>query len=88
LLKRAKSNQFNAYNVQLKNENVPKRNSPNDIKKLEDLNRLNDIVKDKRNSKRADAKKNRRNRHYGKQFIKNTITKLNTQSTLEDADII
>jgi hypothetical protein len=67
---------------------VPKRNSPNDIKDLEDLNRLDDIVKDKRNTKRADAKKNRRNRHYGKQFIKNTITKLNGQSVEEDANFI
>jgi hypothetical protein len=69
-------------------QKVPKRNSPNDIKELEDLNRLDDIVKDKRNTKRADAKKNRRNRHYGKQFIKNTITKLNTLSPKDDADFI
>jgi hypothetical protein len=67
---------------------VPKRNSPNDIKDLEDLNRLDDFVKDKRNTKRADAKKNRRNRHYGKQFIKNTITKLNSRSLEEKADFI
>lgn len=53
---------------------MPKRNSPKDIKELDDLNRLNDIIKDKRNAKRATDKKVRRDRHYEKQFIKNTIT--------------
>jgi len=52
---------------------MPKRNSPNDIKEIEDLNRLFEIVHDKRNAKRANAKKTRRDRHYEKQFIKNTI---------------
>lgn len=52
---------------------MPKRNSPNDIKEIDDLNRLKDIVYDKRNQKRAVAKKTRRDRHYEKQFIKNTI---------------
>ena len=52
---------------------MPKRNSPNDIKEIDDLNRLDDIVHDKRNSKRAVDKKTRRDRHYEKQFIKNTI---------------
>ena len=49
---------------------MPKRSSPRDLKSADDLNHLEDIVKDKRNNKRADAKKNRRNRHYEKQFIK------------------
>ena len=53
---------------------MPKRNSPNDIKEIDDLNRLHAIVHDKRNSKRAVEKKTRRDRHYEKQFIKNTIT--------------
>ena len=52
---------------------MPKRNSPKDIKSVDDLNRLNDIVNDKRLAKRATAKKTRRNRHYEKQFIKNTF---------------
>ena len=52
---------------------MPRRNSPKDIKELDDLNRLQDIVHDKRNAKRADEKKSRRDRHYEKQFIKNTI---------------
>ena len=52
---------------------MAKRNSPNDIKEIDDLNRLGEIVVDKRNTKRADAKKGRRNRHYDKQFIKEAI---------------
>ena len=52
---------------------MPKRNSPNDIKEIDDLNRLKDLVNDKRNAKRAAEKKTRRDRHYEKQFIKNTI---------------
>ena len=52
---------------------MPKRNSPNDIKEIDDLNRLKDIVYDKRNQKRAVEKKTRRDRHYEKQFIKNAL---------------
>ncbi len=52
---------------------MPRRNSPKDIKEIADLNRLKDIIHDKRNAKRASAKKTRRDRHYEKQFIKNTI---------------
>ncbi|WP_310396911.1 hypothetical protein [Hymenobacter sp.] len=62
---------------------MAKRNSPNDIKGIDDLNRLNEIVVDKRNGKRADAKKNRRNRHYEKQFIKSAI-KDNLQGEIEE----
>ncbi len=54
---------------------MPRRNSPNDIKEIDDLNRLDDIVFDKRNAKRATEKKTRRDRHYQKQFIKNNINK-------------
>ena len=52
---------------------MAKRNSPNDFKEIDDLNRLDEIVVDKRNSKRAEAKKSRRNRHYDKQFIKSAL---------------
>ncbi len=52
---------------------MPRRNSPNDIKEIDDLNRLAEIVHDKRNAKRAVDKKTRRDRHYEKQFIKNTL---------------
>ena len=53
---------------------MARRNSPNDIRQLADLNRLSEIVVDKRLGKRAEAKKSRRNRHYEKQFIKNALT--------------
>ena len=56
-----------------------KRNSPKDISQLDDLNRLNEIVSDKRLEKRATEKKNRRNRHYEKQFIKNTIERFEVE---------
>ena len=49
---------------------MPKRNSPNDIKNLDDLNDLQNIVVDKRNLKRKTEKRNRRDRHYKKMFIK------------------
>ena len=67
---------------------MPKRNSPSDIKDLDDLNRLNEIVNDKRNAKRANDKKTRRDRHYEKQFIRNTIKfksqfKMDKQETIE-----
>ena len=52
---------------------MAKRNSPNDIKEIDDLNRLSEIVVDKRTSKRADARKSRRNRHYNKQMIKEAL---------------
>ncbi len=58
---------------------MPKRNSPKDVKELDDLNRLNDLVFDKRIDKRAAEKKTRRDRHYQKQFIKNNLN-LNTSN--------
>jgi len=53
---------------------MARRNSPNDIQDLSDLSRLGEIVVDKRRGQRAAAKKNRRNRHYENQFIRNTLT--------------
>jgi hypothetical protein len=53
---------------------VPKRNSPKDIEDLSDLTNLQEIIVDKRNNKRSGDKKNRRNRHYEKLFIKMSIT--------------
>ena len=61
---------------------MPKRNAPNDIQSLNDLNNLNTIVHDKRNHKRKDAKKHRRNRHYNKLFIKIAI-----KNHLDDVEI-
>ena len=55
---------------------MPRRNSPNEIQDLADLSRLTEIVVDKRLGQRASAKKNRRNRHYEKQFIRNTLAHL------------
>lgn len=52
---------------------MPKRTSVNDVKAIEDLNNLDHIVKDKRNNKRADAKKGRRNRQYVKLLIKQQL---------------
>ena len=52
---------------------MPRRTSLNDIQEIDDLNNLDTIVIDKRNAKRADAKKNRRNRHYTKLLIKHQI---------------
>jgi hypothetical protein len=61
---------------------MPKRTSINDIKNIDDLNDLKRIVKDKRNDKRADVKKNRRNRHHIKVLIKHQITKGKTEEDL------
>lgn len=52
---------------------MPLRNSPSQIRNLDDLSQLSDIVSDKRRGQRSLAKKSRRNRHYEKQFIRNTV---------------
>jgi hypothetical protein len=62
---------------------MTRRNSPNAIKTLDDLSRLSTIVVDKRLGKRASAKKSRRNRHYEKQFIRNTLAHPLTQDDYE-----
>lgn len=54
---------------------MPRRNSPSEIRDLNDLSRLHEIVVDKRRGQRSDAKKGRRNRHYEKQFIRNALTR-------------
>ncbi len=63
---------------------MPRRNSPNAIGDLHDLSRLGDFVVDKRQGQRAAAKKNRRNRHYEKQFIRNTLAHRPAASGLAD----
>ena len=50
-----------------------KRTSLNDVREFSDLNDLKLLVKDKRVAKRADAKKERRNRHYVKLLIKSQL---------------
>jgi hypothetical protein len=52
---------------------MSRRNSPNAIADLGELSLLTDFVVDKRQGQRASAKKHRRNRHYEKQFIRNTL---------------
>ena len=65
---------------------MPRRNSPNEIHNLSDLSRLSELVFDKRLGQRAIAKKNRRNRHYEKQFIRNTLTHQVAAETVEPED--
>ena len=55
---------------------MTRRNSPNQIHDLADLSQLGEIVVDKRLGQRAQAKKSRRNRHYEKQFIRNTLSRV------------
>ena len=50
-----------------------KRTSLKDVREISDLNDLKLLVKDKRVGKRADAKKERRNRHYVKVLIKSQL---------------
>ena len=59
---------------------MTRRNSPNQIESLDDLSQLSHIVFDKRRDQRSQAKKSRRNRHYEKQFIRNTVMR---ESVLE-----
>lgn len=53
---------------------MPRRNSPQVIRNLGDLTHLSEVVADKRLGQRSAAKKNRRNRHYEKQFIRNAMS--------------
>lgn len=53
---------------------MSQRNSPNAIWDLDDLSHLDEVVVDKRFGQRSAAKKNRRNRHVEKQFIRNSLT--------------
>jgi hypothetical protein len=63
---------------------MTRRNSPSSIKELDDLSSLSMIVIDKQLGQRSIAKKNRRNRHYEKQFIKNTLSQLTSESRREE----
>ena len=55
---------------------MTKRSSQDDIKDIFDLSDLDKKVVDKRLNKRKPEKRNRRNRHYNKQFVKNAIKEL------------
>ena len=52
---------------------MSQRNSLNAIADIDDLSHLDELVVDKRLAQRASAKKNRRNRHYEKQFIRHSL---------------
>lgn len=62
---------------------MSRRNSPNQIQGLDDLSGLDDIVTDKRRGQRSLAKKSRRNRHYEKQFIRNTVMRSSHNESLQ-----
>ena len=62
---------------------MTRRNSPNQIHDLADLSQLGEIVVDKRLGQRAQAKKSRRNRHYEKQFIRNTLSRASSYEPAE-----
>lgn len=55
---------------------MSRRNSPSAIPDLGELSRLAASLFDKRQGERASAKKNRRNRHYERQFIRDTLAHL------------
>lgn len=63
---------------------MTRRNSTRDFQGLDDLNSLSRLVVDKRLQQRASAKKNRRNRHYEKQFIRNVLTQPSTEVSQKD----
>lgn len=65
---------------------MPRRNSPSQIQDLDDLSQLSDIVSDKRRGQRSLAKKSRRNRHYEKQFIRNTVMRSSINPSEEKID--
>jgi hypothetical protein len=65
---------------------MPRRNSPSQIRDLDDLSQLSDIVCDKRRGQRSLAKKSRRNRHYEKQFIRNTVMRPSINLSEEKID--
>lgn len=65
---------------------MPRRNSPSQIQDLDDLSQLSDIVSDKRRGQRSLAKKSRRNRHYEKQFIRNTVMRSSMNPSEEKID--
>jgi hypothetical protein len=63
---------------------MTRRNYPNAIQNLEDLSSLDRLVVDKRLGKRSSAKKNRRNRHYEKEFIRHALLQPPTPSDVSD----
>jgi hypothetical protein len=64
---------------------ITHRNSLQAIQNLDDLSSLDRVVVDKRWSQHSSTKKNRRNRHCKKQFIRNA---LGQRSVGTEADLI
>lgn len=54
---------------------MPRRNAPNRVDGLEELSHLDEWVYDKRLTQRASVKKNRRNRHYEKLFMRHVVAR-------------
>lgn len=63
---------------------MARRSSPNSIQELGDLSHIDEFVVDKRLGQRSTAKKNRRNRHYEKQFIRNTLSRQSIPSGAQE----
>jgi DNA-binding protein H-NS len=74
--------------ILLKQESLPMplRNSPSQIRDLDELSQLSNIVSDKRRRQRSLAKKSRRNRHYEMQFIRNTVMRASINPSEEQMD--
>jgi ribosomal protein L15E len=66
---------------------MPLRNSPSQIRDLDDLSQISHIVADKRRDQRSLAKKSRRNRHYEKQFIRNTLMRAPINASEEPIEL-
>ena len=70
---------------------MPLRNSLHAIVDLNDLSHLDELVVDKRYNQRSAAKKNRRNRHYEKQFIRNSLVhhlQRNLSDTIDEEPLV
>lgn len=52
---------------------MPLRNSLRAVEDLSDLSHLDELVLDKRLGQRSSAKKNRRNRHVERQFLRTSL---------------
>ncbi|MBC8154874.1 MAG: hypothetical protein H7Z72_18410 [Bacteroidetes bacterium] len=60
---------------------MPRRTSPIEFQSWQSASELTAGVVDKRNHKRADAKRNRRNRHYVKLVIRERLDNLDAEDT-------
>ena len=55
---------------------MPKRSTPAALEDFDDLAALDAVIVDKRQDKRAHAKRGRRNRHYERQFLRHSVIRL------------